>query len=176
MIELYQEVQKMRSLTKCLILAFAFASTIASSALADEPMTKVFVGSGIIYPMSFEGKGLTPTMLHSASVFVPIAERWSLVLKGGMATPITVFQPAPQLQIGASTRLSDHLALGATGIYRYVPHWSGTPSDAHLAGASFGPTIILPSKVSLVFPQSVVRNMTTGQNCFATAFEVVFQL
>ena len=134
------------------------------------------VANAVIYPMSFEGKGLAPAMLHSVIALVPVADRINLILKTGMATPLMVFQPAPQFQIGVANRFSDGFALGMTGIYRYTPHWSGTPSDAHFVGASVGPTVLLPSKIALVFPVAIAHNITTKQSSLSVAFEIMFQL
>jgi len=164
----------MRSLH--IMFSCCLAATIISPAFAAEPRTTGYVASAVIYPVSFEGKGLTPSLLHSVSLFVPMADRLSLVLKTGMATPITMFQPAPQLQIGVATKLSDGFALGATGIYRYVPHWSGTPGDSHVVGASVGPAILLPTKIALVFPVGIAHNLTTKLNSFSVAFELAFQI
>jgi hypothetical protein len=145
-------------------------------ARADEPKTTAYAGSAIIYPTSFEGKALTPTVIHSFAAFVPVANRWSLVLKGAMATPTTAFQPAPQAQTGVAAKLAERLSLCATGMYRFVPHRTGTPGDSHVVGIVLGPSIPLPSKIALGFSTGVTRNLTTEVNSFFFGFELAFQL
>ena len=119
---------------------------------------------------------MPPTMIHSFAAFVPVAGRWSLILKGAMATPITVFQPAPQIQAGAAAKIIDRLTLGATGLYRYIPQRSGMTSDSHLVGVVLGPSIPLLSKIALGFSTGVTRNLTTKADSFFFGFELAFQL
>jgi len=159
-----------------IVFIFSIIVITALSANAEGRNVTANVAHAVIYPMSFEGKGLVPTMLHSLIALVPVADRVNLILKTGMATSLAAFQPAPQFQFGVANRFSDGFALGMTGIYRYVPHWSGAPSDAHLVGASVGPTVLLPSKIALVFPVAVAHNVTTKQSSLSVAFEFIFQL
>jgi hypothetical protein len=143
---------------------------------ADELKTTVSVASAIIYPTLFDGKAMPPTMIHSVAALVPVSYRWNMVLKGAMATPITVFQPAPQIQVGAAAKLADHLTLGATGLYRYIPQRSGMTGDSHLVGVVLGPSIPLPSKIALGFSTGITRNLTTKANGFFFGFELAFLL
>ncbi|MSR85341.1 hypothetical protein EXS71_02810 [Candidatus Uhrbacteria bacterium] len=156
--------------------SLALALIITTTAQAERPKASLHVGSAIIFPMSFTGKSLTPSTLLSVIGLVPVSERWGLIFKGGMISSLSTFQPAPQLQLGASVKLASRFVLGATGIYRYVPHWSGTPSDWHLIGGSLAPTVPLPSKIALAFPIGVAHNLTTHDSSFSIAFELVFQL
>ena len=158
------------------VLCIAIVTLVTSVASADVPRTKYAVGTAMIYPMSFDGKGLAPSTFHSIAGLVPVSEKWSMILKGGMATPLTTFQPAPQFLIGATTRVTTGLYLGATGIYKYVPNWTGTPGDAHLVGVSVAPTAPLPSRIALAFPVGVAHNLTAKKWSFSIAFELAFQL
>jgi hypothetical protein len=158
------------------ILCCAYVAT-ASPAFAEGSKITGSMSGATIYPMSFEGEGFAPISLNSVGVLMPVTDHWGLVLKMGMASPMTVFRPAPQAQAGVSVRLSDGFVLGSTGIYRYVPNWSGTPGDAHLVGVSVGPTVLLPSKIALTFPAiAATYNATTTRPGFSVAFEVTFQL
>jgi hypothetical protein len=149
---------------------------LCQNSKADEPQTAVSVASAIIYPTLFDGKAMPPTVIHSIATFVPVSYRWNIVLKGAMATPTTVFQPAPQIQAGAAARIIDRLTLGATGLYRYIPQRSGMTSDSHLVGVVLGPSIPLPSKIALGFSTGVTRNLTTKANSFFFGFELAFLL
>jgi hypothetical protein len=158
------------------ISTFILFTAIAQSSNADEPKTTVSVTSSIAYPTLFDGKAMPPTVIHSVATFVPLSSRWSLVLKGSMATPGTVFQPAPQANLGAAVKLADHLSLGATGLYRYIPQRSGMSSDSHLIGVVLGPSVPLPSKIALGFSTGITRNLTTKTNGFFFGFELGFIL
>lgn len=153
----------------------ASLAAVTASASADEPQSKSFYASSISYAFSSEGKGLPSTTMHSFIEFIPIGGEWNFVLKGSMTTPLSTFQPAPQLNLGASLKASSSFAFGATALYRYIPSWTA-PNAAHLVGISLAPAILLPSKIALVFPLSAARNLSAKATSFAVAFEVAFQL
>ncbi|MEK7116366.1 MAG: hypothetical protein AAB879_03155 [Patescibacteria group bacterium] len=157
------------------LMSWSLICGLASVASADAS-TSYSIGNAVSYPMTFEGKGLAPGALHSLIVAIPVSENWRLVVKGGVATPLVITQPAPQLQFGAVTRVSDGFRLGAMAIYRYVPHWSGTHGDAHVVGMSVAPTFSLSSSVAAVFPIALVYNTTSRQGSFASGFELAFTL
>jgi hypothetical protein len=159
-----------------IIIACVVATAVSSQARADEPKTSVCITSAVVYPTSFEGKALGPSVLHGVSALVPVAYRWSLVLKAVMATPTTVFQPAPQGAAGVATKLTNSMLLGATALYRYVPYRSGMTGDAHLVGVALGPSIPLPSKIALGFSTGATRNITAKANSFFFGFELGFPL
>ena len=153
----------------------ALSLTTTATASADEPQAKSFVASSLSYGLSSEGKGLPTSTLHSFIEFLPLGGEWNLIVKGSMATPISTFQPAPQLNLGASVKLSSGFALGATVLYRYIPSWTA-PTAAHLAGLSVAPALLLPSKVALVFPLTAARNLTAGSMSYSIGFEIAFLL
>lgn len=160
---------------KRLLTAFAVLSLLGLSNNArSEP--KYQIASAVVFPISFEGKATTPLTANTFVVLIPIADRVALIGKGGFASPFTTFQPAPQGQLGASLELTRRLRLGSTAIYRYIPHWDGTKSDAHVLGASLAPTIITLPNIPIAFPVGAAHNFTTQTWLGSAAIEVALPL
>ena len=162
----------MRQLVLSLVFALA-TLTLAAPARAD--VTYQFT-TALAYPVTFEGKALPPLALHAVVGLVPLTPSWNLIMKGGMATPLALFQPAPQLQLGLSTKLSEVLRLGATGIYRYAPAWVSAPTASHIAGASIAPGIAITKELTLSLPLALTRNITTDTWVGAGGLELAFRL
>lgn len=160
------------------LLAIVLSTLVPVVAYADEasPQTSYAFGNGVSYPMTFDGKGLPPTILHSVAVGVPLSDSWRFITKIGVTSPLTTTQLAPQLQLGAITKFNDHFLLGASGIYRYIPHWNGTPSDANVVGGSIAPTFLLTGKILVAIPVAITRNLTTNVTVIAQGVELLFPL
>lgn len=156
-------------------IAVALASP--GEARAETPKPAVFFIPGMSGAFTTEGKPLPPLATQNLAVSIPVSERWALATKLGYATPFTAFQVAPQVQLGASVRLSDGFRLGANALYRYVPHWSGTPSDANVIGGVLAPTFpIAGTRLLLAFPTGAAYNTHLDAWGISTGMELALPL
>ncbi len=159
------------------VSCLAFATVAPREARADAPKPAAYFTPGMVGAFTTEGKGLPPVALQTVLVTVPVSERWSLIGKVGYATPFTAFQPAPHLQLGAAVRLADAFRLGATGLYRYVPHWSGTTNDANLVGGALVPIIpVAGTKLLLQLPVGAAYNTRAETWSISTGVELALPL
>ncbi len=173
----------MRSFKVSIVLSFVLSFFLApvGTAHAEEPQaegrkTALYVAQAVVLPISPKGVGLPPALVESFAIALPIGERFSLIPEVGMATAMTVFQPSPRLQLGFNARLTNSFYLGLTGVYGYVPHWDGTPSDAHLVGGFIAPAFALTKEIFLVLPIGVVGNVTAKAVSVPLAVKFAFKL
>lgn len=160
------------------VCIFLFTLFTPSFATADEERpVKLAAATAIIYPFSLTDKtGAPPASLTAVTLIVPFSQRWNLLFRTGFASPFTLFQPAPQVQLGVNRKMSDALILATNIVYRYVPAWNGTPGEAHIAAWMVTPLFPITSGVILGFPVGLARNITFKKTLLITSFELNFIL
>jgi hypothetical protein len=127
------------------------------------------------YPTSLDtGKTGTPTTSHAVNLFVP----WTTVLawrfEGGINTPYTTFQPAPQVSTGPRFRLTEGVGIGLTVVYRYTPSYAGlTTGNSHSLATSLSLSLLLSGGFVLSFPVTLSHNLTRDTNTIGVGVKFV---
>ncbi len=157
----------MRNLLITLLAIGAIFAATSSSIAQAEPSYHV-TAAAMTYPVSLEnGDGLAPSVGHGFGVLLPIGNGWAYYNELGVSTSMGQFAPAFGLISGPSKKLTDHLALGASVLYKLIPDYESDSDPGHLLGVSVAPLILTGNGVNLSFPVSVARNFKVGANALA---------
>lgn len=114
---------------------------LGTSALAEEPVVQskpiVLVTTAMSYGMNLTSLDpLPPTIIHGVGMLIPLRNGWGYYSEVALATSLSEFQPSFQTITGPSRRTSSHLTIGATGMYKLVPSFSGATPPTHIVGLS----------------------------------------
>jgi hypothetical protein len=130
------------------------------------------------YPTSLDtGQPGIPTTSHAVNLFVPATTVLAWRFEGGINTPYTTFQPAPQVSTGPRFRLTERLGIGLNVIYRYTPSYAGlTTGNSHSLATSLSLSLLLASGFVLSFPVTLSHNLTRDTNTIGVGVKFVIPL
>lgn len=158
----------MISLIASLVLFFA----VSTEALAEEPADHasrppvVVVTGAMSYSISMKSlDAFPPNVVHGLGVLVPVSDRWNYYTELATSTGFVTFQPSFIVTTGPSLRVSSHLTIGVTGVYKVISPFPDDTATMHVAGITAAP--ILPTEIgSISCPFGVVYNATLKDPIF----------
>lgn len=162
-------------MTRHLVCSLLVAFFHSSIALAKEPAKStpiVFLTGAMSYGASLSSLDpLPPAVVHGLGVLVPLKGGWGYYSEAAFTTGLADFQPGFLVISGPSRRVSDHLTIGATGMYKVVPSFDDAAPSMHILGLSAA--VILPTSFgSFSVPCGVSYNVTVDDPSFVCNVKV----
>ncbi|MDD5490864.1 MAG: hypothetical protein PHG22_03680 [Patescibacteria group bacterium] len=144
-----------------LFAATMLFATVVTAAGNNQPVAKLGYNTQVLMPFAttdghWEGGGLG--LANSFALTIPFPDGWAVGVEPGVQTGLAAFLPNPQLAASASYQFTNKFSLGAGGLYRYLPKYTGgAPTDGQLFAAAVTPIFPL-GPVVLAFPVGPAYN------------------
>ena len=122
--------------------------------------------SQLIFPVMLNaaswGEVGTPgaiSLAHGLNLGIPLGGPYALGIELGFNTPMTVFNPYPQIVIAPSYRISDSFSLAFCAMYRFAPFYPKTsmalptpPREGQIFAFGLAPAFNVTGGITVSFP------------------------